>query len=479
MKNKIATLFLTFVLMATMLCGCAGGSTEQPNEPNRTGQTDAENGNREQTELDLGPTTGEISFYVAGGPMELALWDKLISEFEKQNEGITVKKIQFSNYDTVFSALQAGNAPDVIQVANNYLGNWAAAGAIKSLQPLIDQEQFDTSVYWNQIITMFSYDSETRSRGTGDLYALPKDYGVYGIYVNQSMLDNSVSAGYITEQEKQEILDRKNPMTFDRYLELAKKLTVKKNGEVKQFGTNSIMAESYLWSLGADLIKDGKYFNAEDPKVQQVYQYIANMVNPNHKDYCAPSPTDTSSQDDLSMFLTGKICMYWAGRWAAPSFDAANMKLAVIPVPVAEKGGTPYVPAVSAGYAISRNSKKMGMAWKFIKFMASETAYKTMNEMNYLVPGIQALGEDPVFTTPVASTSMTSEDLKVFIELAGNAKCAYGDYFLSNRWYDMFNQKITPLFDGSGQYKDAADCLLSIKEDIDAAIRSSAPQLFE
>lgn len=116
MKNKIATLFLTFVLMATMLCGCAGGSTEQPNEPNRTGQTDAENGNREQTELDLGPTTGEISFYVAGGPMELALWDKLISEFEKQNGGITVKKIQFSNYDTVFSALQAGNAPDVIRL---------------------------------------------------------------------------------------------------------------------------------------------------------------------------------------------------------------------------------------------------------------------------------------------------------------------------------------------------------------------------
>jgi ABC-type glycerol-3-phosphate transport system substrate-binding protein len=78
---------------------------------------------------DLGPETGTISFYVAGGPVELTLWDSLISKFEQQNPGIKVEKVLFSSYDTVFNALQAGNAPDVIQMANAYAGNWAKVGA--------------------------------------------------------------------------------------------------------------------------------------------------------------------------------------------------------------------------------------------------------------------------------------------------------------------------------------------------------------
>lgn len=465
-RSKIAVVMLLVMsMMFSLLTGCGNNSGSS---------SDSEESQKE--EIELGPETGEISFYVAGGPTELALWDSLIEKFEEENEGIKVKTVLFSSYDTVYSALQAGNAPDVIQVANDYLGNWAAAGAIKSLQPLIDAEQFDTSVYWDQVISMFSYDSETRSRGSGDLYALPKDYGTYGIYVNLSLLNDAVAEGLISEQEKEEILDRENPMTFDRYLELAKKLTVKEKGKVRQYGTNSIMAESYLWSLGTDLVTEGNTLNAEDPKVQQVYQYIANMVDPDHPDHCAPSPTDTASQDDLNMFLSGKICMYWAGRWTAPTYDAANMQIACIPVPVAEEGGISYVPAVSAGYAISRNSQKVGMAWKFIKFMASETAYKTMSEMNYLVPGIESLAYDEAFITPVGSTSMTQADLEVFADLASNAKTAHVDYYLSNRWIEMFDQKLMELFDEDSKYKDAADCLMSIKDDIDAAIKASNPK---
>ncbi len=434
-------------------------------------------GGEEDNVVDWGPETGTISFYVAGGTVELELWDALIAGFEDENPGITVDKKLFSDYDTVYSDLGAGVAADVIQVPNSYLGNWASRGALKSIQPFIDAENFDTSVYFDAIIPMFSYSSKTKKRGEGDLYALPKDFGIIGVYVNLDIVNNAVKNGLITEAEKTKLLDKENPLTYDEYAELAHKLTIVKKGVTTQYGSSAINCESYLWGLGTDLIKDEKYFNADDPKVHQVYQYVSDMMDKDSEIYCAPSIDDMTSQDSGSMFMSGKIAMYWAGRWTAPGYDAAKMNYCVIPIPVAEKGDEPVTYAVSAGYAISRNCKKQGMAWKLIKYLASEKAYRTLNKLNYAVPAIKSLIDDPEFTTPVQGTPMTEADLKVFFDAAKTARRAHSDYFTSNRWIDLFNSKLDDMFlDGT---MTAAQCIKDMEADINAAIKQSDPALFQ
>lgn len=453
---------ITILLLALTFCfvGCNGN--DSPSDAQK---------------IEYGPETGEITFYVAGGTVELALWDNLIDSFEAQSNGITVKTILFSDYDTVYSALMAGNAPDVIQVPNTYFGNWAKAGALKPIQQFIDEEKFDTSIYWENLIEMFSYDRTTKTRGSGDLYALPKDYGVTGIYVNLKLLDAAVEKGLITASEKETILDRENPMTFEEYRRLAKKLTIIENNSVKQYGTNSISAESYLWNNGTDIVKDGKYLNVGDEKVYEAYEYIASMVDSDSEWYCAPSVEATASQDDLSMFLTEKIVMYWAGRWYAPSFDSAQMEYAIIPVPVVEKGQDSVVSAVSAGYCISRNSKKNGMAYRFIKFLAGEEAYTILNALNYAVPGIKSLAESDLFLTPVQGTSMTRADYETFLYLANNTKAAHADYFTSSRWFDIFDQNVLDYYYGDFDTIDA--CFKAMESEVNAAIRASDPLLFK
>ena len=51
----------------------------------------------------LGSDTGTIKFQVGGGSIELQLWDTLISEFEKENEGIKIEKVTI-NGNSEFSA---------------------------------------------------------------------------------------------------------------------------------------------------------------------------------------------------------------------------------------------------------------------------------------------------------------------------------------------------------------------------------------
>ena len=455
---KLLTLIMATTLLFTFTA-CGGGGKDDST-----------------TEIPYGKEEGKITFYVAGGTVELALWDNLIAEFEKQNEKIDVEPILFQDYDTIYQSLAAGNAADVIQVANGYAGNWAKAGMIKPLTQFINKDNFDTKVYWEQLISMFSYNSKTKTRGDGDLYALPKDFGVLGVYVNLDVINSSIQKGLITQADKAKLLDKATPLTFEEYRDLAVKLTVKSGTGVSQYGTNSIYAESYMWNNGTDLINDEYKLNVGDEKLYEVYDYIYEMTDKSSPYFCAPSLADTQSQDDASMFLSGKIAMYWAGRWGAPTWDAARMNYTCIPIPVVEKGQTPLSYAVSAGYAISKNCKNNGMAWEFVKFLGSETAYRILNKLNYAVPGIKSLIYDEEFLTPIANTTMTREDIELFFTTATNARRACGDYFTSNRWTDILTANLTGYY--SGEYDTIDQCFKAMQTQVNAAIKKSDPSLF-
>lgn len=435
-----------------------------------------------------GSETGTVSFMIGGGGVELELWDKLIKAFEDQNPGIKVNTVNISSSDTLYTMLSSGNAPDVVQVESPDFGNWAKNGALMSVQPFIDEEQFDTSDYWPQALEMFSYDTKNGIRGTVskadsvEIFSLPKDFGVNGVFVNRSLVESAHASGKLSAEQYALVTDQVNPMTFDEYLEIAKALTENTgNAATMVYGSNRIYWESYVWSAGSDIINDKHEFNGDDANFRKALEYSRSMVDSSSENYCAPYTPSTSgsSQDEMSMFTTGRIAMFWSGRWNVPAYDAASgLDYYCIPCPVAEEGGESIGWCSTVGYTISRNCKNTRMAWKLIKFLTSAEGYRIMNELNYAVPGRMSLVEEPAFADPSTNGSkLNAASAKVFFDLAKTARVNNSARYSSPRWIKEFETQLDLYF--TKDIKTIDDLMNKTKTRVNTSLRSSDPQLYQ
>lgn len=435
----------------------------------------------------LGPETGTIKFQAGGGGAELVLWDRLITRFEEENPGIKVEKVTINDSDALYTALASGNAPDVIQCESHLFGTWAKQGALQAIDPLVKQENLDLSDYWEQAIDMYSFNTKTGIRGNGDLFSLPKDFGVNGIFVNRTLIESAHERGKLSDAQYALVTDQDNPMTFDEYIDVAVALTEydPHNIATSIYGSNRIYWESYLWSLGEDILTDKYQLNYQSENVKKVFQYSLDMVTKGNPHFCAPytASSSASSQDEMSMFTTGKIAMYWSGRWNVPTYDASSVDYYCIPVPIAKRTGTEADQGVgwcaTIGYSIARNSTKTKMAYKLIKFLASREAYLIMNQQNYAVPGMKSLITEPAFADPKnnnGSRCLDAKSAKTFFDLAKTAHINNASRFTTNRWINAFENKLELLFTGDIETVD--DFLNSVRNEVNSAIKSSDPWLF-
>lgn len=433
----------------------------------------------------LGSSTGTITFHVGGGQVELRLWDKLIAGFEKANPGIKVEKVTINDMDVLYTQLLSGTAPDVIQMESPDFGSWAKAGALQSIQPLVERDSFDTSDYWPQLIEMYSFDTQAGIRGSGDLFSLPKDMGVNGIFVNRKLVNAARGRGELTDEEYNLVTDQVNPMTYDEYLSVAKKLTKldPNNSEYNIYGTNRIYWESYVWSADDDILTEKYQLNTESETLRKVFEYSKAMVTEGGKDYCAPyTPVSVAaSQDEMSMFMTDRIAMYWCGRWMVPNYDAAEMDYYCIPMPVALKADGTKGESVgwcsTIGYGVSRNCKNGEMAWKLIQYLTSAEGYRVMNKLNYNVPGRMSLITEEEFANPQINGSiLDAASAKVFFDMAKTARINNAARFTSSNWIDSFESKLSLYF--TNEIATYDDLMKSVSGQVNAAIKKSDPQLF-
>lgn len=274
-------------------------------------------------------------------------------------------------------------------------------------------------------------------------------------------------------------------MTFDEYLEIAVALTDNTGDSATTvYGSNRIYWESYLWSLGDDIVTEDHQLNTDSENFKKVLEYSKSMVDPSSENYCAPytPSTSSSSQDEMSMFTTGRIAMFWSGRWNVPNYDASNVDYYCIPCPVAVKEDGTRGESVgwcsTVGYSISRNCEKTQMAWKLIKFLTSQEGYRIMNELNYAVPGRMSLITEEQFADPSTNGSkLNEESASVFFNLAKTARVNNSARYSSPRWIEEFEERLDLYF--TGDYASVEELMEKTERAVNSALQSSDPQLFE
>ncbi|NLU26255.1 MAG: sugar ABC transporter substrate-binding protein [Hungateiclostridium thermocellum] len=367
MKKSIL-LLAVLVLMSCLLgaCGKTTGSTGTS-----TGSNATTSGSQSEGEWTF-PTediTLRWSFWASSE--EWPYWGPGIEEFEKMHPNVkfVIETTPWSEYWNKLSTQVASNSqPDITGMTTGTSREYLANGSLLDLTDYMERDSKDpnsgwkTDNYWPGVFWGYTY--------KGRIYGVPYDMGPMGICLN---LD-------IFEEFGVDIPDE--DWTFDDMIEIAKKLTVDRDGDgvIDVYGlswtpTDSDFYDNFILSLGSDFVigEEPNQTVEVSPITAECLQKIADGVREGWN-------YDKTQAQDLGLFVSGKIAMIsanpeWFGKYAK-LMEKPNLYAMQAPMSGNPKYDTGNKYIGGGGFSIGSNTKYPEVCWEFLKHYLSEEGVK-------------------------------------------------------------------------------------------------------
>lgn len=335
----------------------------------------------------FGPKLSLFNKQTPKGPIELTYWGlweendlikPAIDLYQQQNPNIKINYVRQSsvNYRTrVQSQISDGVGPDIFRIHNTWLPQMQdfispAPSSVFSLQ------EYKTLFY------PVAADSFVKNNS---IYAAPWEIDGLVLFYNEERL-----AG----------VGGKPPRTWQEFIDLASKMTIKDQTGIKSAGAGIGAAgnvDHFSDILGLLLLQQPNV-NIEKPDSAAAAEvlrfYIGFVTDPRRKVWDVNLPKSTQ------MFVEGRLGFYFAPSWRAHEIRVANpnLKFKIAPVPQLSSKVVNW--ATFWGEAVSSKSKNPEEAWKFVKFLTSEEAEKLM---------YQQASQIRLFGEPYSLVSLSSE----------------------------------------------------------------------
>ena len=274
-----------------------------------------------------------------------------IKQFEQMNPDITIR---FLNADetTFNSMVAAGKPPDIYRSAGFSSTSYIIEGVYENLEPYLAKSTVLKESDLAPVNNLYRWDG--KQQGAGPLYGLVKDWSLdFTIWYNEKLLK---AAGY------------KGPglnesLGFDELLTMAKKATVKKNGQVAVYGLDLAWGWSQQYPLlmamaqsaGTSLFSsDLKTANFTSPEILKALQWLVDYT----KAQVGTSPLLTDANSPTGPFVAGRTALTTVGYWFGQQIetDPHNLSSYMINAPAPHWAGTRISPCI-AGVGMSITSK--------------------------------------------------------------------------------------------------------------------------
>ncbi len=410
-----------------------------------------------------------LTYAVWGSSDEIALIDEVIEGFEAlyADEGYTVKKEHYSSdyYGNIQLAYSGKKDIDLMWMQGGTIESYIRDGLILNLQPYIEAEyndglSFTESDLW-ALNDYYRYDADTESMGSGDLYAVIKDWSPdFAMIYNKDLIDEfNEERGSYTAAVKQKAEDKLAAIDANdpQYADLrGTKVVGRKLAEIVGYPTDdgvypsehvpmswkqselmcfllttynsSNIREIYGTILDTDALKfaqmqvemsgeklyteDGKTFkySTTGEQSEKMLDAYTHFVNYQKGPLASTGIFGTSSVSSDSDFPKRNVAVVWYGRWkfAKPSWKQVNFGIA--PPPTKEGGkdvngdgeedsGNVYCSSVAIGFAINARSKKADLAWKFIRYYMTAGTNVTLSK-GFNLPGNRTIAQSDKFLHP-------------------------------------------------------------------------------
>ncbi len=299
-----------------------------------------------------------VRFWSMGNEGEMVR--QLIPEFERRNPGIKINAQQIpwtAAHEKLLTAFAGDATPDVSQIGNTWIPEFAVLHAIEPLNEYVDHSSvIDRGDYFEGVLKTNIIDST--------LYGIPWYVDTRVIYYRKDLLRE---VGY-----------EKPPPTWDEMMQLCGSMQRRARSEgITRYPfflpTNEWVPAIILgMQSGASLLKDDRTRgNFTGPDFKRAFNLLATFYQ---KEY---SPSGQQLITNLyDSFGHGLIAMYITGPWNIGEFSRR------LPEKVQEQWMTSPLPSMDSTYPgaslplgtslmIFHQSRNKEAAWKFIEFLGS------------------------------------------------------------------------------------------------------------
>jgi multiple sugar transport system substrate-binding protein len=371
--------------------------------------------------------------------LRLALWDKNISgvidksvaafEEKHKNVDVQVTYTPWSDYWTkTRTSLAGGSGPDVfwINAANFY--NYAANGFIKNLQPFIDKDNLDTSVYISSLVELYKYKD--------DVYGMPHFLDSIALFYNKQMFDE---AG----------LDYPDKTwTWETIEKVGAKLTNEEKGiygyvaQVKpQEGYYNLIHQAGGHVLNKDKTKSG----IGSPEALSAFKWMKHLMEKG----ISPTLQQQMETQPKQFFNSRKAAMIpLISVNAAESYKMLGDDLGVAPLPAGKEEAT-VVHGLS--WVVNENTKTAQLAYELAKQLTSKQANLNIAKSGFSIPAWKGTEDEWLKSFP-------GIDLQVFID---SLKFGFPSPVSKNtsEWSAVLSRELQEAFLGKQSLKEATQII--------------------
>lgn len=326
---------------------------------------------------------GKITLTVTVNATELGDPD-LYQKYMDEHPNINIEVTPMSNNDSkLMSMIASGNPPDIIRcMGYDELPVFVQRGILMPLDDYIENSDIINLDDMYEVADLCRYEGTTR--GEGSLYALPKDWSPIGIWINKDVF---AAKGIPLPSETE-------PMTWDEFGELAKKLVTKKGEAVDCHGcTTSLplptLLEMYLNSYGASMWTDD--YDSTTLSSKTTKKAVKYFMDLQKTAGLASSLYPIADQIGSAALLEDKVGMVLGGYYFNGAYAAANKeeqaedKLMFIPAPVGTKQASYCMDLTCLGiFSQTKHPEEAFELWAYL--VAHEEAVTARAEIGLGVP---------------------------------------------------------------------------------------------
>lgn len=333
-----------------------------------------------------------------GGERELRAQQLVIEEFEKRHPGVNVQLVPKSGWQftgdatALIAAVRGGTPPNVYIIDRFTTAQQASVGLFENLQPRIDAEGGDLpDEYLDYAIAEATYD--------GDIYGLPFDTDVRGLYYNKKVLRD---AGVDLER-----LDPANgPLTVDEVMEIADQVTeTDEKGNYTRMGLVPWDGQAFhaTWALinkAQWYDPDTCEFTALSPgwrKTMEDFQRWSKKLGYQRVQAFLAKYRPPNQPPQQTPLFTGRFGMTIDGNWNLENirlYAPKDFEFGVTYLPVPKKGDPPFTWGGGFALTMPKGAPNQDLTWEFMKFMAGEEGQRIYAKAAGKLPTWKSLTHD-------------------------------------------------------------------------------------
>jgi len=356
--------------------------------------------------------------------------DKSLDEFMKKNPDIEVKKIWFTSdyFVKLMTMIAGGNPPDIFRLSPDYVPTYVQRGTLEALDRYIAKSKaVNLEDFFPQVLYKYRYDGRSKTVGQGPIYGLGTDWSPdCTLFYNKDMFD------------KAGVPYPAGSMSWEEFRQTARKLTT---GEGRQRRFGGLAPDVLLLVAqngGSVFSPDGKRCLLDSPQAAEAFQYVVDL---RVKDRVMPSLSDMQNSSQLQLFQTGRLGMFFSGRYYVPILQEQikGFKWGVAPGLHRKK----RVNMVTGpfGWVMSSKVKQPEAAWKLMEYLAAGRCEEKLAEAGYNIPAVKKIAESDMF---LGNPDHPAGCNKVFIdEVKYTVPSPLTPYAPTDRWRQIVSDELS------------------------------------